>query len=60
MIFRARFFSQFNDLLHEVPLLGLSIDLATAKSFPVQQPCEECRTPALLPVHAGADFKRLL
>lgn len=32
--FSKPFFEQFDELLHQVPLLGLSIDVATAKSFP--------------------------
>lgn len=32
--FSRPFFEQFAELLHKVPLLGLSIDLSTSKSFP--------------------------
>src|SRR3989344_180936 len=37
--FNRPFFEQFNELWHKVPLLGLSIDLPTAKNAPYNHGC---------------------
>lgn len=46
--FSKSFFEQFNQLMHEVPLLGLSIDLPTAESSPYNNHCGHLKNCYLL------------
>lgn len=52
--FSRNFFEQYNELLHEVPLLGLSIDLPTSESSPYNNHAGHLKDCYLL-FHAAED-----